>query len=97
MNSEIIINIVVLGWIWNFIIFLKHSADIGRYMSYKDDARLDNLPMNKIINKLYTKGYIPYYTLFKYKSFRKRLFEYQEDFPNADSIDYLYYIITKKD
>ena len=43
------------------------------------------------IKLYYTKGYVPYWTLFKYKPFQIEFDKYASEFKGADSIDFVYY------
>jgi len=91
---EMIINISILGWAWNLVIFFKNLVDVsGNIRPGFNEYRYKNV---KILKVIYSKGYIPYYTLFKYRPFMDGYLEYKKLHPNSDAIDYIHYLSLDK-
>jgi hypothetical protein len=88
---DIGLTILLVGWLLNFIIFIKNLLEIGYYMSPTRSNGLSQINIFKFLNMYYTRGYIPWWTIITYKPFKLGFLEYKLLFVTADSVDYIYY------
>ena len=91
---DILIDILIMGWVWNFIIFFKNLIEVTN--NIRTGFNYNRLKHVKVLGVIYNKGYIPYYTLLYYSPFMSGYLKYKKLYTNSDAIDYIHYKSLKK-